>query len=82
MLLKGARKSVLVGRRTAGADGDLSYIPMIGRNKIVFRMTNVGVEFPNGMKTQQIGILPDITVEETQQHNIDQIFSATLSLIK
>lgn len=64
ILKSGAKQCLLVGRRTAGADGDVSYIPMIGRNYLAFRFSDIAVEFADGVKTQQVGIKPDFTVKD------------------
>lgn len=75
MLKSGAEKCILVGRRSAGADGNTTSIPMIGSSKINFLFSGVGVEFPNGIQTQQIGILPDITVNNNRGGHSDAILS-------
>ncbi|PST83894.1 hypothetical protein C7T94_03875 [Pedobacter yulinensis] len=74
MLKSGASRCKLIGRRTAGADGDVASIPPIGNQKILFRFSAVGVEFPDGKQTQQTGINPDIHVADSAS-NTDEIFN-------
>ncbi len=59
-----ARKenTMLVGRATGGADGDISTIPMVGDQDMTFVYTGLGVLYPNGRETQGAGIRPDIHV--------------------
>lgn len=69
-----ARKNnvVLIGRATAGADGDISTIPMIGNQDLHFKISGLRVLYPNGQETQRIGIPPDIIVEKTNEEVLGQ----------
>jgi C-terminal processing protease CtpA/Prc len=53
----------LVGSQTAGTDGDVLTVPMPGN--VVINYTSLGVFYPDGTKTQRIGIVPDIRVLPT-----------------
>lgn len=53
----------LVGSQTAGADGNVVTVTMPGN--IVVYYTSLGVFYPDGTRTQRIGIVPDIQVQPT-----------------
>lgn len=64
MLLKSGKNNVvLIGRNTAGADGNISTIPMIGNQDLQFSISGLRVLHPDGRETQRIGIKPDFFVE-------------------
>lgn len=52
-----------IGSQTAGADGNVSYIPLIGNYKTL--MTGVGLFYPDGTETQRKGLKIDIVVKPT-----------------
>lgn len=54
-----------VGSSTAGADGNVSFIPLPGDIQAI--MTGLGIYYPDGRETQRIGIVPDIEVKPTIQ---------------
>lgn len=66
MIVK-ARKgnTVLIGRTTGGADGDVTQIPMVGNQEMRFVISGLGVLYPDGGYTQGIGIVPDVEVPLT-----------------
>lgn len=53
----------IIGSQTAGADGNISKINLPGN--ITTMISGIGVYYPNGEKTQGIGIVPDIQVLPT-----------------
>ena len=64
MAFRAAPKAQLVGRQTAGADGNIIMAtPLPGGATITF--TGIGVYHPDGSETQRIGILPDVKVNAT-----------------
>ncbi len=65
MVLKTAPNVTLIGSRTAGADGNISYLYLPGN--ILTYFTGIGVYYPDGTPTQRIGIVPDIEVHPTVQ---------------
>jgi C-terminal processing protease CtpA/Prc len=63
MALRAAPGAVVVGSTTAGADGDVSPIPMPGGQRAM--ISGIGVFYPDGRPTQRIGIVPDIVARPT-----------------
>lgn len=61
MALQTFPKCIIIGSQTAGADGNVSYIPLPGGYHTI--MTGIGVFYPDGRPTQRIGIVPDIVVQ-------------------
>ncbi|MEZ0483674.1 S41 family peptidase [Fibrella aquatica] len=55
--------ALLVGSPTAGADGNISWVPLPGGYRTAF--SGIGVFYPDGRETQRVGILPDIVVKPT-----------------
>lgn len=55
--------ATVIGRNSAGADGNVSYIPLPFGFQTAF--SGIGVYYPNMGETQGIGIVPDIYVEQT-----------------
>ncbi len=80
-LKSAAPDCLLVGRRTAGADGDITSIPTVGK-QLYLTITSVGVKFADGTKTQQVGLQPDIMVGYAPCENCDAILDATLKRIQ
>jgi C-terminal processing protease CtpA/Prc len=63
MAFRTSPQTVVLGSTTAGADGNVSSIPLPGRfNSMI---SGIGVFYPDGKPTQQIGIVPDKTVRPT-----------------
>jgi C-terminal processing protease CtpA/Prc len=54
---------VVIGSTTAGADGDVSQIPLPGGLNTM--ISGLGVFYPDQKPTQRIGIVPDIEVKPT-----------------
>ena len=84
----------IVGSTTAGADGDTSIILLPGGYDTrisglgVFYhalISGIGVFYPDGGPTQQIGIVPDVFVEQTPDGiaaGRDEVIERAIALIK
>jgi hypothetical protein len=55
--------TVVVGSQTAGADGNVSNIPLPGGQRTM--ISGIGVFYPDGRPTQRVGIVPDVEVHPT-----------------
>jgi len=60
MAFRVAPGSIVVGSTTAGADGNVSRIPLPGNAEGM--ISGIGVFYPDGRPTQRIGIVPDLVV--------------------
>jgi C-terminal processing protease CtpA/Prc len=58
MALRAAPNAIVVGSTTAGADGNVSAIPLPGGLNTM--ISGIGVFYPDRRPTQRIGIIPDI----------------------
>ncbi|MEO6613574.1 MAG: S41 family peptidase [Chitinophagaceae bacterium] len=65
MALRTASRGLVMGSQTAGADGNISYVPFPGGFSSPF--SGIGVFYPDGKETQGVGIVPDIVVMPSQQ---------------
>ncbi|MEM7307977.1 MAG: S41 family peptidase [Planctomycetota bacterium] len=63
MAFRAAPDALVVGSTTAGADGNVSMIPLPGG--LLAMMSGIGVFYPDRTPTQRIGIVPDIEVVPT-----------------
>jgi len=63
MALRVAPNALVIGSKTAAADGNVSRIFLPGNIKTV--ISGIGVYYPDGSETQRIGIIPDIEVVPT-----------------
>jgi C-terminal processing protease CtpA/Prc len=63
MALRSRPGTVVVGSQTAGADGNVSEIPIPGAQRTM--ISGIGVYYPDGTPTQGIGIVPDLEVRPT-----------------
>lgn len=63
MALRASPRALVVGSTTAGADGNISRIPLPG--DLFALMSGIGVFYPDRLPTQRVGIVPDIVVEPT-----------------
>ena len=63
MALRAAPGAIVVGSTTAGADGNVSAIPLPGGLRGM--ISGIGVYYPDKTPTQRIGIVPDLTVHPT-----------------
>ncbi len=55
----------VVGSPTAGADGNISWVPLPGGYRTAF--SGIGVYYPDGRETQRIGIVPDVVVHPSSE---------------
>jgi hypothetical protein len=60
MMLQTQKNVRLIGRTTAGADGNISSIPGIGIPNFLF--SGIRITYPDNRETQRVGIKPDIAV--------------------
>lgn len=63
MAFRAGDNTTIIGSTTAGADGNMSKIELPGGLTTV--ISGIGVYYPNGERTQRIGIIPDIEVLPT-----------------
>jgi len=63
MAFQAAANVILVGSPTAGADGNISTVPLPGGYRTAF--SGIGVYYPDGRETQRIGIQPNVLVKQT-----------------
>lgn len=63
MAMRVAPGAIVVGSTTAGADGNVSRIPLPGN--VEGMISGIGVFYPDGRPTQRIGIVPDLVVTPT-----------------
>lgn len=65
MIMQACPDAIVIGSRTAGADGNISRFDL--SEDIQAGFTSLGVFYPDGTPTQRIGIVPDIVVYPTPQ---------------
>ena len=63
MAFRAAPNAVVVGSTTAGADGNVSRIPLPGG--LSTRISGIGVFYPDKTPTQRVGIIADVEVRPT-----------------
>lgn len=63
MALRAAPNAMVVGSTTAGADGNISRIPLPGGLHTL--ISGIGVFYPNHAPTQRMGIVPDVEARPT-----------------
>lgn len=63
MAFRAPPNALVVGSTTAGADGNVSRIPLPGGTASM--ISGIGVFYPDGTPTQRVGILPDVVVRPT-----------------
>ncbi len=63
MAFRAAPKTTVIGSTTAGADGNVSNIPIPGGMRTM--ISGIGVYYPDGSPTQRVGIVPDIEIKPT-----------------
>ncbi len=82
MAFRAGPRAVVVGSTTAGADGNVSSIPLPGGLHTM--ISGIGVFYPDKSPTQRVGIIPDIVVKPTLEGirmGRDEILEAALSHI-
>jgi C-terminal processing protease CtpA/Prc len=65
LALRSAPGAVVVGSTTAGADGNVSPIPMPGGHHAM--ISGIGIFTADRQPTQRVGILPDVVVRPTRE---------------
>jgi hypothetical protein len=63
MAFRSAPQAIVVGSTTAGADGNVSPIPLPGGQRT--SISGLGVFYPDKTPTKRIGIIPDVEVRPT-----------------
>ena len=63
MAFRAAPRAFVVGSTTAGADGNVSRVPLPGDLEAM--ITGIGVFYPDRTPTQRVGIVPDVFVRPT-----------------
>ncbi len=63
MAFRAAPGALVIGSTTAAADGNISPLPLPGRQRTVF--SGIGVFYPDKRPTQRVGIVPDVEVTPT-----------------
>jgi hypothetical protein len=63
LVLRACPQAIIVGSTTAGADGNVSTVPLPGG--LSAKMSGIGVFYPDHSPTQRIGIVPDLIVHTT-----------------
>ena len=63
MAFRASPRAVVVGSTTAGADGNVSSIPLPGGLRTM--ISGIGVFYPDKRPTQRVGIVPDVVVTPT-----------------
>ena len=83
MALRTAPNVTIVGSQTAGADGNVSLIPLPGSIRTYF--SGLGVYYPDGSPTQRVGIVPDVVAYPTIagiQNGVDDVLEKALALVR
>lgn len=83
MFYRMSPNAIVVGSETAGADGNMFFLPLPGGMTTAF--SGMGVYYPDGTETQQVGIKPDIEVRPTIKgikEGKDELLEKAISLIK
>ncbi len=82
MALRAGCNTTIIGSQTAGADGNISEVVLPGGIKTIF--SALGIYYPDGKETQQVGIIPDLVIEPTIngiKSGKDEILEKAISLI-
>ena len=80
MAFRAAANTTVVGSTTAGADGNVSAIPLPGGLRTM--ISGIGVFYPDGSPTQRVGIIPDLEVRPTiagVREGRDEVLEAAVS---
>jgi len=83
MAFRAGKNTTIVGSTTAGADGNVSTIVLPGGLRTM--ISGIGVYYPDGTKTQRVGIVPDIWVEPTIdgiKNGKDEVLEKAIELIE
>jgi C-terminal processing protease CtpA/Prc len=63
MAFRASPRAVIIGSTTAGADGNVSAIPLPGGLRTM--ISGIGVFYPDKRPTQRVGIVPDVETHPT-----------------
>jgi C-terminal processing protease CtpA/Prc len=80
MAFRAAPNAIVVGSTTAGADGNVSRIPLPGGLRAM--ISGIGVFHPDGSPTQRVGIVPDLVVRPTiegMRSGLSEVLDAGIS---
>jgi len=83
MAFRVASKAKVIGSTTAGADGNVSLIPLPGG--LNSKISGIGVFYPDKTPTQRVGIVPDIEIHPTIsgiRTGLDEVLDAAISEIR
>ena len=83
MALRAMPNSAVIGSTTAGADGNVSSIPLPGQLSTM--ISGLGVFYPDHRPTQRIGIVPDVVAKPTIQGiaaGRDEVLETAVHLIE
>lgn len=83
MALRVAPNAKIIGSPSAGADGDLVEIKLPGGIKTY--ISGIGIYYPDGTKTQRIGIIPDVYIRPTKEgikEGRDELLEKAVELIQ
>jgi Peptidase family S41 len=83
MALRATPGAVVVGSTTAGADGNVSPVPLPGGLRTM--ISGIGVFYPDKKPTQRVGIVPDIIVTPTVagiREGRDEVLEAAVRQIR
>ena len=83
MALRAGERVTVIGSTTAGADGNVSTLPLPGGLKS--GISGIGVYYPDGKETQRVGVDPDIEVLPTIEGiraGRDELLEKAVELIK
>ena len=82
MAFRAAPNAIVVGNTTAGADGNVSLVPLPGG--LYSLISGLGIYYPDRQPTQHVGIVPNLVVHPTVsgiRTGRDQVLEAAIRLI-
>jgi C-terminal processing protease CtpA/Prc len=82
MAFRSASGAMVVGSTTAGADGNVSAVPLPGGLRSM--ISGIGVFYPDKRPTQRIGIIPDVVAHPTImgiRSGRDEVLEAGIRLV-
>ena len=83
MKLQTLSNAYTIGRQTAGADGNVTYVQLPGGLRAMH--SGIGIYYPDSSQTQRIGVRIDQIVERSIEDLItgnDEILEAALDYLK
>lgn len=82
MAFRAGKNTTIIGSTTAGADGNVSSIPLPGGLKSM--ISGIGVYYPDGKETQRAGIIPDLEIKPSIKgirENRDELMEKAIEII-